>query len=135
MQIENEWKYIQNYIEFQKLKSNEALNIRLEFNNESPGALIVPMILIPFVENAFKHSRVDDAENGWVTISLNNKVKEIIFQVDNSIPKQKHNKDNVGGIGLENVKRRLDLTYGKTQDLIISDTPTSYSVLLRINKS
>lgn len=133
--IENEWKYIQNYIEFQKLKSEDELNIRVEFNNESPGALIVPMILIPFVENAFKHSRVEDAENGWVSVSLNNKVTEIIFQVENSIPHQKHNKDDVGGIGLENVKRRLELSYGKTQDLIISDTPTSYSVILRINKS
>ena len=93
------------------------------------------MILIPFVENAFKHSRVEDAENGWVAISLNNKYKEIIFKVENSIPIQKHNKDDVGGIGLENVKRRLELTYGNTQDLIISYTPTSYSVLLRINKS
>lgn len=133
--IENEWKYIQNYIEFQKLKSKDELNIRVEFNNESPGALIVPMILIPFVENAFKHSRVEDAENGWVTLSLNNKVREIIFQVENSIPQQKHNKDDVGGIGLDNVKRRLDLTYGKSQDLIINDTPKSYSVILRINKS
>jgi len=133
--IENEWKYIQNYIEFQKLKSKDELNIRVDFNNESPGALIVPMILIPFVENAFKHSRVEDAENGWVSVSLNNKVKEIIFQVENSIPQQAHNKDEVGGIGLENVKRRLDLTYGKSQDLIINDTPTSYSVILRINKS
>ena len=133
--IENEWKYIQNYIEFQKLKSKDELNIRVEFNNESPGALIVPMILIPFVENAFKHSRVEDAENGWVTLSLNNKVKEIILQVENSIPQQKHNKDDVGGIGLDNVKRRLDLTYGKSQDLIINDTPKSYSVILRINKT
>ena len=133
--IENEWKYIQNYIEFQKLKSKDELNIRVEFNNESPGALIVPMILIPFVENAFKHSRVEDAENGWVTLSLNNKVKEIILQVENSIPQQKHNKDDVGGIGLDNVKRRLDLTYGKSQALIINDTPKSYSVILRINKT
>jgi len=133
--IENEWNYIHNYIEFQKLKSKDELNIRVEFNNESPGSLIVPMILIPFIENAFKHSRFEDVENGWVTISLNNKVREIIFQVENSIPDQKHNKDDVGGIGLENVRRRLDLTYGKTQDLIISDTPTSYSVILRINKS
>ncbi len=133
--IENEWKYIQNYIEFQKLKSKDELNIRVEFNNESPGAIIVPMILIPFVENAFKHSKVEDTDNGWVAISLNNKANEIIFQVENSIPEQKHNKDDVGGIGLENVKRRLDLSYGKTQDLIISDTPKSYSVILRIKKN
>ena len=133
--IENEWKYINNYIEFQKLKSKDELNIRMEFNNEVPGSLIAPMILIPFMENAFKHSKVEDTEHGWVSISLNNNAEAIIFQVENSVPKQKHNKDEVGGIGLENVKRRLELTYDSSHDLIINHTPTMYSAILRIHKN
>jgi LytS/YehU family sensor histidine kinase len=133
--IENEWKYIENFIEFQKLKSKEELNIRIEFNNAVPGALIAPMILIPFVENAFKHSKVEDTEKGWVNLSLNNNTEAIILQVDNSIPEQVHNKDEVGGIGLKNVNRRLELAYEKSHDLIINHTPTKYSVILRIHKT
>jgi sensor histidine kinase YesM len=132
--IENEWKYIDNYVEFQKLKSKEQLNIRMEFNDAIPGALIAPMILIPFVENAFKHSRVEDVDEGWVNISLNNNAETIIFQVENSISKQTHQKDEVGGIGLENVNRRLELAYGSKHDLIINHTPTMYSAILRLNK-
>lgn len=132
--IENEWKYIENYIEFQKLKSKDELNIQMEFNDEITGALIAPMILIPFVENAFKHSKVEDAELGWVNISLNNNAESIILQVENGVPQQKHNKDEVGGIGLENVKRRLELAYFESHDLIINHTPTKYSVILRIDK-
>jgi LytS/YehU family sensor histidine kinase len=132
--IENEWKYIENFIEFQKLKSKEELNIRIEFNNAVPGALIAPMILIPFVENAFKHSKVEDTEKGWVNLSLNNNTEAIILQVDNSIPEQVHNKDEVGGIGLKNVNRRLELAYEKSHDLIINHTPTVYSAILRIHK-
>jgi sensor histidine kinase YesM len=132
--LENEWKYIENYVEFQKLKSKDELNIRMEFNNAFSGALIAPMILIPFVENAFKHSRVEDADEGWVSISLNNNDEAIIFQVENSIPKQIHNKDDVGGIGMENVNRRLELAYGTSYDLIVNHTPTMYSAILRINK-
>ena len=133
--IENEWKYMSNYIEFQKLKSKDELNIRMEFNNEIPGALIAPMILIPFVENAFKHSKIEDRDKGWVTISLNNNKEAIILQVENSVPQQKHSKDEVGGIGLDNVKRRLDLAYNNSHDLIINHTPSMYSAILKIQKN
>jgi len=107
----------------------------VDFNNEQKGSKISPMVLIPFIENAFKHSNIDDTEEGWVRISLNNKRDEIIFQVENSMPKEEQNKDKVGGIGLENVKRRLDLIYEKKYDLIINDNVKSYSIILRIQKT
>lgn len=132
--IEKEWEYILNFIDFQKIKSKEAINIEMEFTNDAPGSLITPMIFIPFIENAFKHSHVDSIEEAWLNISLNNKTEEIIFQVDNSIPTNKQSKDEVGGVGLENVKRRLELIYSKNYDLIINEKKNSYSVILRIHK-
>jgi sensor histidine kinase YesM len=132
--IENEWDYILNFIDFQRLKSKDKKNIELEFNNEFPGSKITPMILIPFIENAFKHSNIENTDEGWMRISLNNKLDEIIFQVDNSKSNEILNKDDVGGIGLDNVKRRLDLVYAKNYDLIINDSVKSYSISLRIQK-
>ena len=132
--IEKEWEYILNFIDFQNLKSKDDININLDFTNDSAGALISPMIFIPFIENAFKHSHVDSLAEAWVNISLNNKKEEIIFQVDNSIPSKKHNQDELGGIGLENAKRRLELIYSDNYDLIINDKKNSYSVILRIRK-
>jgi len=133
--IENEWNYIDNYVDFQRLKSEDKPNIQMEFINENAGALITPMVLIPYVENAFKHSNIEDKEHGWISLSLNNNSEEIILLIENSIPKIKRSKDSIGGIGLENVKRRLELAYGKDYDLIINKTPSKYSVMLRIKKN
>ena len=132
--IEKEWEYILNFVDFQKLKSKDVINLNMEFKNDSPGSLITPMIFIPFIENAFKHSHVDSIDDAWLNISLNNKKEEIIFQVDNSIPANKQSKDEAGGVGLENVKRRLELVYAKNYDLIINEKKNSYSVILRIHK-
>lgn len=132
--IEKEWDYILNFIDFQQLKSEEKLNINLSFNNDVQAEQIAPMIFIPFIENAFKHSNIEDIENGRVNISLNNKVNEIIFQVENSVSNEKRSQDEMSGIGLENVKRRLELVYDKEFDLIINDTVNSYSITLRIQK-
>lgn len=133
--IEKEWEYILNFIDFQKLKSKDEININLDLTNEIAGSLISPMIFIPFIENAFKHSHVDSLAEAWVSISLNNKKEEIIFQVDNSVPSKKYNQDELGGVGLENVKRRLELIYSDHFDLIINDKKASYSVILRIRKN
>lgn len=132
--LEKEWEYIQNFISFQEIKAKDAIDLKLEFNNEDPGTMIAPMIFIPFIENAFKHSNIENTNEGWVHISLNNKNDELIFQVDNSVSSEKLNKDEAGGIGLENVKRRLELLYESKADLIINDKKNSYSVLLRIVK-
>jgi LytS/YehU family sensor histidine kinase len=132
--IEREWNYIQNFIDFQQLKSKDKLNLELSFTNDNPGAMISPMIFIPFIENAFKHSNIEN-RSGWIRIALNNKPEEIIFQVDNSVSLEKKNQDNTGGIGLDNVKRRLELVYNKQADLIINDSKESFGVLLRIKKT
>jgi len=132
--IEKEWNYILNFIDFQQLKSKEKLNLELNFTNDHHGAMISPMIFIPFIENAFKHSNIED-KAGWIRISLNNKLEEIIFQVDNSVSLEKKNLDHIGGIGLENVKRRLELVYDERADLIINDSKENFGVILRIKKN
>jgi two-component system LytT family sensor kinase len=132
--LDKEWEYIQHFIDFQRLKSSEELNIQMDYINQKENTLIVPMLLIPFIENAFKHSNVENAKNGWVRINLNNQPDSLTFMVENSIPEKRIEKDKVGGIGLKNVKRRLELAYPNRYQLILNETQSFYSVNLHIQK-
>ncbi len=129
--LASEIKYIEDYITLQKLKDDEISNI--EFTNEGDiDYFIPPMLLIPFVENAFKHSKVEDLVNGWIKINLQVKdTKQLIFSVENSLPSELET-DKTGGIGIDNVRRRLELLYGDNCTLEITDTNDSFHVHLNI---
>jgi sensor histidine kinase YesM len=109
--IEKEIEYITNYINLQKMRF--ASSVRIDFQiNKKPGNLAIePMLLIPFVENAFKHG-VGLIAHPIIMIILEVGDHEINFSVRNKFnPEQNETKDSSSGIGLQNVKRRLDLLY------------------------
>ena len=91
------------------------------------------MLFIPFVENAFKHSKIEDLKNGFINIKLNTTNQHIEFSVENSIPNVVFKKDKVGGIGLANTKQRLDLLYPNKYELKISEDGNIYAVYLKID--
>ena len=96
------------------------------------GLTIAPMILIPFVENAFKHGFMD-RENCKVDILLRVEGSSLVFRVSNCInPHLVQNKDGTSGIGLENVKRRLELIYPSRYDLDIHPGPKEFIVTLKL---
>ena len=130
--LEKEIAYINNYIELQQLKTEQPQNISTIFNIENNKAMIPPLLLIPFIENSFKHSRIIDAENGRVRIKLSSTEKMIHFEISNSIPAVPIAKDKIKGIGLENVRRRLDLLYPGSYELNISETKSAFNVELNI---
>lgn len=131
--LEKELNYINNYIDLQKLKDDQITGIEVDFNNADPNCLIAPMIFIPFIENAFKHSNIEDRKLGWVKIKIENTDGQLIFEISNSLPKEITTKDKVGGVGLENVKRRLQLIYEDKQDLSIKQTESGFFVVLSIS--
>ena len=94
---------------------------------------IAPLLLIPFVENAFKHSKVEDIKNGFINISLKTSNEHLEFYLENSIPNAVFKKDKIGGIGLPNTKKRLDLLYPNKHELNISDSGKVYSVYLKLD--
>ncbi len=125
-----EVKYIIGYIDLFKLKDDTIENITFEYEEVEHNYLIAPMILLPFVENAFKHSKIEDVENGWIQIRLKSKENKIEFFCENSKPDVPHNKDKQGGIGLQNVKRRLELLYPQQHELYLLEDEKSYRVKL-----
>lgn len=129
--IEKEIFYLNSYLELEKLRCEKTDNITVSLSHNN-DLKIAPLILIPFIENAFKHSRIADEDNSFIKINLSTQGNTISFECENSIPKQTFVKDNTSGIGLENVQKRLALIYPNKHNLTISNSNNRYTVILKI---
>jgi LytS/YehU family sensor histidine kinase len=133
--LRKEVDYIRNFIELNMLKNKEPLKVDADINDYSPELLVAPLIFIPFIENAFKHSNIEDLDKGWIKISLKTPDNQIHFSVQNSVPKGDVSKDKEGGIGLNNVLRQLELIYPDKHHLTIEEGEHQFSIFLRIELS
>lgn len=130
VKLDDEIRYVENYIELQKLRFKDKVYIKFEIDGDTRDKKITPLVLISFVENAFKHGIATDKDNP-LTIVLNVTSDKLFFQVINK--KSNLNKDETGGIGLQNVKRRLDLLYKGDYRLHIEDTEAVYNCELYLD--
>jgi two-component system LytT family sensor kinase len=133
--ISKEANYLESYIELQRLRFGNDIDI--EFKSEISGASgnIEPMLLIPFVENAFKHG-VGMIEKPSISIQLFDNPTFLHFVVKNKTSNQPtEKKDESSGIGLTNVRRRLELLYPENHELKITESANTYNVDLKITHS
>jgi two-component system sensor histidine kinase AlgZ len=131
--LSKEIEYMQNYIRLERLRLNNEVPINFEIKGNTDKGLITPLIFITFLENAFKHGLQSSYANAWVNISIEIKDKECIYKVSNSKPSgMKLVKDDKHGIGLQNVKRRLELSYPGKFQLTSKDEIDRYSMQLNI---
>mgnify|MGYP003577093589 CR=1 FL=1 len=128
--LSKEIEYVQSFIELQKLRFKDGANVEFTLNGEIDGQQIVPLILISFVENAFKHGVANDP-NDPIKINIIANQKILHFSVTNK--KNKYNKDEVGGVGLNNVERRLQLLYPERYKLNIVNSATHYTTELMLD--
>lgn len=114
--LDREVDYVQNYIDLQRMRFEDDVQITFHVNGTVDGSMIEPMLLIPFVENAFKHG-VGFVREPFIQVKLSFDKGVLDFQVENKIGKLlEDQKDESSGIGLKNVTRRLELLYpGKHQ--------------------
>ncbi len=133
VKLKREIEYINNFIEFQKLKTDSDLNIRMDASGCNEEFMIEPMLLIPFIENSFKHGNIDNPKKGWLQVSVKTLGPILVFQVRNSLPPIAINKDIVGGIGVENVRKRLNILYPGRYEMKIDKTETEFGVFLKID--
>ncbi|MGB0521373.1 MAG: sensor histidine kinase [Flammeovirgaceae bacterium] len=129
--LKKEVDYLNNFIDLHRLKDNE-LNIKVEIGHIDEQVKVAPMLLIPFLENSFKHSKIEDTNAGWIRLKLFTDQYGIHFHISNSIPQMDFVKDAQGGIGLQNVKRRLELLYPNLYELTITNQDQIFSVELHI---
>jgi LytS/YehU family sensor histidine kinase len=126
-------EYLRHYIDLHLLKDSRGMNVEVNLDHSAPDVRIAPMLLIPFVENAFKHSQVENLEKGWIKINLLTTDEYLLFIVSNSVPELSFTKDKSGGIGLSNVQRQLELLYpGKHELKIDSHEPAVFSIYLKL---
>jgi two-component system LytT family sensor kinase len=131
--IGKEVTYMEDFIKLFVLKSSKSYPIKVNFNIENPNLKLAPMLLIPFVENAFKHSNIHDINESFIAINLNSTNEYVWFCVENSLNKQRVSKDEFGGIGIRNVKKRLSLLYPESSTLLITESLDTFRVELKIN--
>jgi two-component system LytT family sensor kinase len=131
--LTEELKQIDNFIELQFLKDDNHDNVSVDISGETEHLQIAPMLLLPFIENCFKHSNFENQEKGWIRIILSVKNGHLILKTSNSASLNAGKKDGIGGVGMENVKRRLALIYPKKHSLNIKQNEKSYSVELDLN--
>jgi two-component system LytT family sensor kinase len=129
--ISQEILYLKSYIELQQLRFGEGLDLQLEINAEGPDRYIEPMLLVPFVENAFKHG-IGMVPDPYIKITLEMKDGHLLFSVINNYNRSNGSKDGRSGIGLINVKNRLNLLYPRNYNLSIQDSGSLYTVKLNL---
>lgn len=130
--LERETQYLQSYISLQRMRFGDRVQVELDIYDTQPTALIEPMLLIPFIENAFKHG-TGLIPSPYIRIQLQNDSAKLIFRVENSVSTvHESSKDVYSGIGLTNVRRRLELLYADRYQLTIQPTGDNYTVELII---
>lgn len=133
--LSNEVHYIRNYLELEKLRQSQNVAIDFEVEGHVSDQRVAPLMFVPFIENSFKHGLNNQISQGFVNMRLSVDGQLVNFYIENSkapaLPVQEHRRS--GGIGLVNVRRRLDILYPGNYELKIDDTPTTYGVNLFLN--
>lgn len=131
VKLKEEINHIRNYIDLEKKRFQDTLEIEF-YSDKIPSSIeLAPMLLLPFVENSFKHGRGNDGKLK-ISICLKLDNEELDFKIQNSV-KNSRKTTTVEGIGLENIQRRLNLLYGKDYRLNIENEKEYFSVNLKLN--
>lgn len=131
--IKQEIEFLKDFIEIESMRWKNTLDVQCNWDVEDETLTFPPLLLITFVENAFKHVSRSKTEKGYVHIDLKQKGKTLVLTVENS--KYADNmpiKKEESGIGLENVKKRLSILYTNKYDLFINDSEVSYLTVLTL---
>jgi two-component system, LytTR family, sensor kinase len=131
--LEKEIEYLQSYIDLQQQRFGKNVQVIVDMQKQEGNYEIEPMLLIPFVENAFKHG-TGIIEGAMIKVRLRVENNKLDFTVQNKYDSSStETKDKTSGIGLANVKRRLNLLYGRNHNLLITQKDNWFTVSLQLN--
>jgi LytS/YehU family sensor histidine kinase len=128
--LKKEIEMLENYIELEKIRYGERIHIQFDIDGSLQGVYIAPLLLLPFLENSFKHGASGILEKPWINIIIKVDQDEILFQIENSKEKDIKQHSYQEGIGLNNVKRRLELLHKGDYELTIENKDDRFFVLL-----
>lgn len=130
--LEKEINMIRDYMALEKIRYAEQMQMTIEITGNQSGKIIVPLLLIPFVENSFKHGASKMITQPWVKLQIKTENDKLWFCIMNSRPSISDSITVKGNIGLNNVKKRLELLYAGTHELTIVSDKDSYTVNLSL---
>jgi LytS/YehU family sensor histidine kinase len=128
--LKQELDYLKNYIELQGIRYHKKSDVQFNSEIENPQAKIMPLLFIILVENAFKHGLENLEKDAYIHIYLTEKDNNVNFIIENNFELQQT--PNTEGIGLKNLKRRLELVYPNKHALSFDVTANSYTVKLSL---
>ncbi|MEI6408521.1 MAG: histidine kinase [Bacteroidota bacterium] len=134
--LTKEIQYIQNYLDLERLRQPKEADIQFITAGNISEQMVAPLLFVPFLENSFKHGLNHHIQGGgFVRLYLRVQGEDLEFMIENSkvtenVPRQNHPRN--GGIGLTNVRQRLELLYPENHALIVSDEPNRFAVTLHL---
>ncbi len=133
--LEKELEYIRNYIELQRLRLGEGARVDMVVEGDPEDIDVPPLLFIPFVENAFKHGLKQEEESAFIRILFRLGGEGIFFNSENDMARPDEQlPERKGGIGLDNVRKRLKLLYPEAHELIVHENGKVFSVTMKIDK-
>ncbi len=130
--LDKEIELIENYLSLEKIRY--ADRVKISFSKNVTGQeKVAPLLLLTFVENAFKHGVANEINQALININISKKREQLIFSVENSKPISAEPITEKESIGLQNIKKQLELLYPKAYDLIIENTSNSFSANLKLD--
>ncbi len=131
--LADELAYIKNYVDLQKIRVGEKLDISINVFDDINGIQIPPMLLLPIIENCFKHGVHKSINPSWVRVDVSSKEHEITIKIENSIESDTQSFFNQNsGLGLKNVKRRLELIYPNAHEFKTFVEENSFLIILKL---
>ena len=130
--LEKELKLIQDYMGLENVRYGKRLSMYVEIQGDFDNKYIAPLLMIPFVENSFKHGTSQMLKNPWIKLEINTVGNQFFLNLSNSKPSLAHPVRPNKGIGLLNVKKRLQLLYSGQHQLDISETEDMFTVSMQI---
>jgi sensor histidine kinase YesM len=133
VELEDEISFIKDYLELQRVRVGDKLDISINVFSSITGKKIPPMLLLPLIENCFKHGIHKSLGVSWIRLDISTKNNCLIIKIENSLePGVEKENSEPSGIGLANVRRRLELIYANRHQFEIHETETAYMVYLKI---
>lgn len=132
IKLSKEIECLENYISLEKLRFGEELNLNFEIQGEVKEQVLPPLLFLPLVENAFKHGTKNAQTQANIAISLEARKDKIHFRLENDIFEKKAIQET-GGIGLQNLRRRLNLLYAENASFVEKEVEKRYIAELSIN--
>lgn len=132
VRLEKEIEYIQNFIELQQIRFGSVIQFECSITGDHKNKYIAPLILIPFIENAYKHG-VNAEDNSIIKIKIDTTETQLILFVKNNKVFIQRSAESESGVGVENTKNRLQIIYPGKHKLQIENTEKEYSVSLTLD--